>query len=175
MKQFVLLVDGMSGGGKTTVTRLLANKLPRTAVVGFDKIKKFVSDFERGARDNQIAREVITVMVQKYLDLGLSVIIEHPFKTEEEIEFYTKLAGERGIPCHKFQLHADPHIALQRVVSRTKENNGDLTEERARRNISLFQPREHLGFKVIDTTNIKPEDIAEIILKEINEEDSALK
>ena len=106
-------------------------------------------------------------MVQKYLDLGLSVIIEHPFKTEEEIDSYTEIANKRHIPIHKFQLHADPNVALQRVVNRTKENNGDLTEERARRNISLFQPRGHLGFNVIDTTDVKPQDIAEIVLKEI--------
>ncbi|KKW39539.1 MAG: hypothetical protein UY89_C0020G0003 [Parcubacteria group bacterium GW2011_GWA1_54_9] len=167
MSQFLVLIDGMSGGGKTTVTRLLAEKLPRTAIVGFDKIKKFVSDFERGVRDNQVAREVTMVMVQKYLDLGLSVIIEHPFKNEEEIDFYTKVASEREIPCHKFQLHADPSIALERVVKRTKENKGDLAEERARHNISLFQPRAHLGFKVIDTTDVKPEDITDTILNEI--------
>lgn len=167
MKQFVLLVDGMSGAGKTTVTKLLAEKLPRTAIVGFDKIKKFVSDFERGVRDNQIAREVTMVMVQKYLDLGLSVIVEHPFKTEE-IEFYAALANERHIPIYKFQLHADPDTALQRVIKRTRENNGDLPEDRARRNISSFEPRSHLGFTVINTTNARPQDIAEIILDEIN-------
>lgn len=168
MKQFLLLVDGMSGAGKTTVTKLLAEKLPRTAIVGFDKIKKFVSDFERGARDNQIAREVTMVMAQKYLDLGLSVIVEHPFKTEEEIDFYTKLASKRDIPCYKFQLHASPDIALQRVVERTKKNNGDLTEERARNNISLFRLRDHLNFKVIDTTHIEPQKIVEVILNEIS-------
>jgi predicted kinase len=143
-------------------------KLPRTAIVGFDKIKRFVSDFERGPRDNQIAREVTMVMAQKYLDLGLSVIIEHPFKTEEEIAFYTTLASTREIPCYTFQLYADPDIALQRVVNRTKENNGDLTEERAKQNISLFQPRTHLNFRVIDTTSIEPQDVADIILNEIS-------
>ena len=167
MSQFLILIDGMSGGGKTTTTNLLARKLPRTAIVGFDKIKKFVSDFERGATDNQIAREVTMVMVQKYLDLGLSVIIEHPFKTEDEILFYTKIAGEKQIPLYKFQLYADPDIALQRVIKRTQENKGDLTPERARHNISLFERRDHLGFKVIDTTNIESEKVAKLILNEI--------
>lgn len=162
-----MLVDGMSGGGKTTTCNLLAQKLPRTAIVGFDKIKKFVSDFERGTRDNQIAREVTEVMVLKYLDLGLSVIVEHPFKNEEEISFYTNVARSRGIPCYKFQLYADPNIALQRVVTRTKENNGDLPEERAKHNISLFESRSNLGFTVIDTTEIEPQKVAEHILKEV--------
>ena len=167
MRQILVLIDGMSGGGKTTAAHLLAERLPRTAIIGFDRIKKFVSDFERGPRDNQIAREVTMVMARKYLDLGLSVIVEHPFKTEDEIEFYSALAAKQNIPCYKFQLHTDPEIALQRVMERTKMNSGDLTEERARQNISLFQPRNHIHFSVIDTTDLAPERIVQIIFDEI--------
>lgn len=167
MKQILILLDGMSGAGKTTVSKLLAKELPRTAIVGFDKIKRFISDFQRGAEDNQIAREVTMVMAEKYLELGLSVIVENPFKTEEEINFYTGLARNREIPCYKFQLHADPEIALQRVIKRTQDNNGDLPAERAKNNISIFEYREHLGFKVIDTTNLKPEEVLEFILSDI--------
>ncbi len=98
MKQKLILLDGMSGAGKTTLSNSLSKELLRTAIIGFDKIKKFISDFERGARDNQIAREVTMVMAEKYLNLGLSVIVENPFKTEEEIDFYTTLAQERKNP-----------------------------------------------------------------------------
>ncbi|MFA7193867.1 MAG: AAA family ATPase [Candidatus Paceibacterota bacterium] len=169
MKQKLILLDGMSGAGKTTLSKSLSKELPRTAIVGFDKIKRFISDFERGIQDNQIAREVTMVMAAKYLDLGLSVIVENPFKTEEEIDFYTTLAQDRKIHCYKFQLHANPDIALQRVVKRTQENNGDLTEERARNNISIFKNRSHLGFKVIDTTNMEPREVMDSVLMEIQD------
>jgi len=71
------------------------------------------------------------------------------------------------LQCYKFQLYTEPDIALQRVVSRTKKYGGDLPEERMRRNISLFRPRSRLGFEVINTTNLNPEDVAEKILKKI--------
>ena len=159
----------MSGAGKTTLSKSLSKELPRTAIVGFDKIKRFISDFERGIQDNQIAREVTIVMAEKYLDLGLSVLVENPFKTEDEIDFYSTLARERRIPCYKFQLHANPDVALQRVVKRTQENNGDLTEERARNNISVFKNRGDLGFKVIDTTNMEPKEVLDSVLVEIQD------
>lgn len=165
MKKFLLLIDGMSGAGKTTTSNFLADKIPRMAIIGFDKIKRFVSDFERGARDNQIARDVTFIMAEKYLDLGLSVVVEQSFKSEEEIYVYEELANKHNIFCYKYQLCADSNIALKRVIERTKKNNGDLSEERVKQNISLFKSREHLGFKVIDTTGCSPQHAAEHIFK----------
>jgi len=163
-------MDGMSGAGKTTVTKLLLDKLPRTAHIGMDRIKKFISDFERGTIDNAIAREVTAVMARKYLDLGLSIIVDQPFKADDEVTAYNRMALDCAVPCYKFQLYADPDIALQRVIERTKANHGDLTEERAKRNISLFKPRADLGFEMIDTTDLKPEMAAKKILEKISHE-----
>lgn len=73
---FLLIIDGMTGAGKTTTTRLLADSIPRLAVVGMDKIKKFISDFERGERDNLIARDVTFEMTRSYLEHNISVVIE---------------------------------------------------------------------------------------------------
>lgn len=165
MKKFILLLDGMTGAGKTTTSGLLAKELPRVAIVGMDKIKKFVSDFERGVRDNLIARDVTFVMTEKYLDLGLSVIVEQPFRSVEEVEKYEKLAKSYNIPCYKYQLHAHPDIAFQRVIMRTKQNGGDLPQERVKHNISLFTPRDHIGFTVVDTTDCAIEYAANLIIK----------
>lgn len=102
MKQFVILLDGMTGAGKSTTSNFLEKKIPRMVRVGFDRVKDFVSDFERGERDNGIAREITYIMTKKYLDLDLSVLIEHSFKNEEEIKSYEILAQNRNIPCLSF-------------------------------------------------------------------------
>ncbi|MCB9798548.1 ATP-binding protein [Candidatus Nomurabacteria bacterium] len=165
--QQLILIDGMSGAGKTTTTKLLLEKLPRTAHVGMDVIKRLVSDFERGVRDNDIARAVTFAMAEKYLQLGLSVIVEQPFRTEKMVQEYEQLAKKHHINCHKYQIHADPKVAFERVVDRTKRNGGDLTKERAEKNISLFQSKKHLGFFMIDTTSTKPVKVATMILDQI--------
>ena len=163
----IILIDGMSGAGKTAVTKLLLEKLPRTAHIGMDVVKKFISDYERGVRDNDIAREVTFAMAEKYLDLDIGVIIEQPFRTEEMIRVYEELAKKHNIACYKFQIHANPEVALGRVLKRTEENSGDLTPERAKQNIAFYEPRGHQGFTLIDTTLMKPEEAYLIILEKI--------
>lgn len=166
-KQFILLLDGMTGAGKTTTTKLLAKALPRTAIIGMDKIKKFISDFERGERDNAIARDLVFEMTKYYLDRGLSVIIEQPFKSEDEVVRYEKLADSHSLSCYKFQLFATPEIAYNRVLSRQKDFEDKVPEERILRNISLFQKKDYLGFTVIDTSDIKEDASAHTILQKI--------
>ena len=164
MKKRIILIDGMAGAGKTTVAALVAKKFPRTAIIGMDRIKTFVSDFERGFRDNSIARKVVLEMTKKYLELGLSVIIEHPFRTEDEIKVYEKLALKYKTSCYKFQLFTTPDIALKRITQRQKELERKVPQKRIKRNISFYRERSRLGFEVIDTTDIIATKVANIIL-----------
>lgn len=165
-KQFILLLDGMMGSGKTTTSKFLSDKLPRTAIIGMDRVKRFISDFERGERDNTLAREIVFEMTKKYLDLGVSVIIDQAFKLEE-IEKYENLAKNKSIKCYKFQLHVFPDIAYRRVVERQKDYEDKVPGERIKQNISLFNPRENMGFIKIDTLNLKENEPSDIIIKEL--------
>lgn len=155
---FILLIDGMTGAGKTSVSKLLSEKLPRTAVIGLDKVKFFISDFERGDRDNGIARTIIREMTKIYLDNELSVIIEQPFKTEE-VEMYENVARAHSLPIYKVQLFTTPEVALTRVTTRQKEWNMQVPEEHIKRNIAYFKSKADGGFKQIDTTSMSIEEV----------------
>lgn len=169
MKQlFLLMIDGMTGAGKTTVSTLLSKRIPRVATIGMDRVKKFVSDFERGERDNQIARDIVFEMSKKYLDYGISVIIEQPFESIDEIKKYEYLAKERSASLYKFQLFATPELALERVINRQKNTDNKVPENRIVRNISLFEDRSNEGFIIMDTSNISSEDAANKISEEMN-------
>jgi predicted ABC-type ATPase len=165
---FLLIIDGMTGAGKTTTARLLADSIPRLAVVGMDKIKKFISDFERGERDNLIARDVTFEMTKAYLEHNISVIIEQPFRPESEIKKYDDLAIKYSVPLYKFQLVVSPELAFERVANRQKDSETKNPEDRIKRNISLFENREHLVFTVIDTSNLSSDAAAKIILESLN-------
>lgn len=165
MNTFLLLLDGMTGAGKTTTTKLLAKDLPRTAIIGMDKVKWFLTDFERGTRDNDISKEVTLQMTKKYLELGISVIIEQPFKSIEEIQEYEEIARAYSVPCYKFQLFTTPEIAHHRITERQKDSENKLPEERIQRNISLFKKRDELGFTIIDTSTLNKEEVAQQVLR----------
>lgn len=169
-RPFLLMIDGMTGAGKTTVSHLLSEHIPRVAVIGMDKVKRFVSDFERGTRDNSIARDVIFQMTKAYLDHEISVIIEQPIKSDSELQLYEGLAREHAIPIFKVQLFTDPKTAFQRVVSRQENFEIKVPIQRIRRNISLFERKEDRGFCVIDTTAQSSEAVKEKILKLLDDE-----
>ncbi|MBT5345682.1 AAA family ATPase [Candidatus Uhrbacteria bacterium] len=168
MKHFLLLLDGMMGSGKTTASSLLSDHLPRTAIIGMDKVKRFVSDFERGTQDNKIAREIVLAMSEKYLELGLSVVVDHPFSSDDQVASYEALSTKYSIPIFKFQLFTTPKIAFGRVNQRQEDREHKVSEERIKRNITLFEDKSNLGFKTIDTTNLQPNEVADIILETIN-------
>src|SRR3989344_6878236 len=109
---FILIIDGMTGAGKSSVSKLLSKKLPRTAVIGMDKVKLFISDFERNERDNGIARNIIREMTKIYLDNEISVIIEQPIKSEE-VNIYESMAEAYSMPIYKTQLFTTPELAMQ--------------------------------------------------------------
>ena len=163
---FLLIIDGMTGAGKTTTSKLLSEKLPRTAIVGMDKIKRFISDFERCKQDNDIARDIVFEMTKKYFDHNISVIVEQPF-LDKDLKRYEYLSEKSKIPLCKVQLFADSNIALNRVRERQKEREAKdkVPEERVKHNISLFKNKESEGFLVIDTSNKDNQEVTEEIMK----------
>ena len=79
---FLLLLDGMTGAGKSTTSGLLAKQIPRLATIGIDNVKLLISDYERGDRDNNIAHQIIFFMTRIYFDNNISVIVDQPIKTQ---------------------------------------------------------------------------------------------
>ena len=156
---FVLLIDGMTGAGKTSVSKLLSTKLPRTAIIGLDKVKFFISDFERGDRDNGIARTIIREMTKIYLDNQISVVIEQPFKSEE-VDMYESVAKLHSVSIYKVQLFTTPEVALNRVATRQNDWGIQVPEEHIKRNIAYFKSKEERGFKQIDTTLMSVDEVA---------------
>lgn len=166
-EQFLLLLDGMMGAGKTTTTGFLRKQLPRTAIIGMDRVKKFISDFERCERDNTIAREIIVEMTKKYLTLGLSVIVEQPFWDPADVQQYADIAQEHSVTFHKFQLFTTPEVAYQRAVERQESWEDKVPDEKIREVIALFKQNERLGFHSIDTTHLAADAAASLILEAI--------
>jgi thymidylate kinase len=165
--QYIILFDGMTWSGKSTTALLLKKLLPRTAIIGMDKVKRFITDFERGERDNTIAKNIVYSMTQTYLSHDISLLIEQPCKNIDEINMYTNLAKEKNIPIILIQLYSDPVVALQRVRERQKDRDYKVPDDRIQHNIELFSDRSEQWFTVIDTTNMPPEEVADRVLHEI--------
>lgn len=165
---FLILLDWMTGSWKSTTARLLADQIPRLAVIGLDRVKRFISDFERGERDNTIAWDIICSMTEVYFTHSISVLVEQPFKTKDQVETYEQLAHKYNIPLYKFQLYTTPEIAFQRVINRQRDKENKVPEERIQHNINAFMQKEFTDFERIDTSSISSEDVAKTILQKID-------
>lgn len=164
---FLLLLDGMTGSGKTTTSKKMAEKIPRLATIGLDKVKLFISDFERGDRDNGIARDITIAMTKIYLASNISVCVDQPIKSDE-ISVYEDIAKEYSVPIYKIQMFADPEVALKRIQERMKSWDKPTPMELVHRNISIFKSKKDNGFYQIDTTSKSIDEVLSEVFNVLN-------
>jgi adenylate kinase family enzyme len=164
---FLLLLDGMTGSGKTTASNRLAEKIPRLATIGLDKVKLFINDFERGDRDNNIGRDIIVAMTKIYLANDISVIVDQPIRSSE-ISLYENISKEYSVQIYKIQMFTNPEVAFERIMERMKNWDNPTSEEQVRKNIDFFKSKKDSGFYQIDTTTKSADEVVSEIFDIIN-------
>lgn len=175
MKQFLLLVDGPMGAGKSTVADLVQQKMKGTALIGLDRVKFFVSGFIRNKRNNARAYRITEVMAAEYLKLGLNVIVEQGFYLKDVL-FYEKLARRNRATLLLVERTAPREKLLERISKRRKERISrgikpklkPIAPTRLMRNLRWADTKERASFvRVLDTTTATPQELAAGILKKI--------
>lgn len=172
---FLILVDGPMGSGKTTTSKLLNQKLPDTARVALPDIKRLVPNFKEDKQTLTVIREVMRVMIDKYLEHGVSVIVEQITKADG-VDVLRGIAEKHGAKFYGYRLTAPKDIRLNRVFERTKEMMGitELPQSKIDTLIGYFEPNDQFYVEnpvsiveTINTQELNPEQVAEIIISKI--------
>ncbi len=167
-KQFVIILEGPMGAGKTTIASILHPKLPRTALLSMDKIKWFLSDFERNNEDNGLISKVMLSMAKTFLEQGCNVLIEQGFWKKEYVEPYINLANEFRTDLHFYQLEAPIEVLRERAhVRPDTPGKIPLTKERIENNLKTWKENRYDLGKVFDTTEFSSEEVVKFILVDI--------
>ena len=171
MKHFLVIIDGPMGSGKTTVGKILHSKLKRTAVLSTDKIKFFLSDFERGERDNSITANVLLQMCREYIRQGINVLLAQGFWKKEFIEPYITFAKENDLALFVYQLEASREVLLERIKNRPTPTIAKVPvpQKRIEENFSVWSENKYEAQKVFNTETLPPEAIANLILEDLKE------
>jgi len=169
MKPFMILIDGPMGSGKTTIGRLLHKELPRTAILSTDSIKFFISDFERGERDNAIAAAVLMQMCKEYVKHGINILLPQGFWKKEYMDPYISLAKEHNLEVFMYQLEASRDVLLERIAARPiPAGRTPVPQERILKNLQTWEDNKFEAGKVFNTEEFAAEEIVQLILKDIN-------
>lgn len=166
-RKFIMIIDGPMGAGKTTVAKLLHEKLKRTALIGLDRIKWSISDFKRIPEDNEIVRNVVVAMTKEYLRQGINVIIEQGMR-KDNVEKLKRTAKRYGAHCLIYQLEAPKPLLFKRVHERPRlPGKPRISNARIERNYKFHQKNKYEKATVFDAEKLTAGQIANRIIKDI--------
>ena len=164
------------GAGKTTVSKLLNERLEGTARIALADVKRFISGFEKDHKYNKISQEIILVIADEYLKRGISVIVEWAMK-KERVETFIEIAKKYEARFFVYLLDAPRELLIQRVKNRTAllldkselpEQNIKNIEENFEKNYSFHVENRYKDAVVLGSEKLAPEQIVEHILGQIN-------
>ena len=184
-----IAIEGMDGVGKTTASKLLAKRL------GYNFIDKNLRElFDDGnSYDNYIRiRDKVNASPDRlftawFYALGNiylhtahekeNIVTDRYFLsnyawsgTEDNDEVYDLLVRKLGFPDLTVILYADEHAILSRLRHRDELDSDikkvTLAKEKYEKMI-YFCEKYKMPYMVIDTSNLSPEDVVEVIMKRI--------
>ena len=184
-----IAIEGMDGVGKTTASKLLAERL------GYKFIDKNLRELfdDKGSYDNYIRiRDKVNASPDRlftawFYALGNiylhtahekeNIVTDRYFLsnyawsgTENNDEVYDLLVKKLGFPDLTVILYADEHAILSRLRYRDELDSDikkvTLAKEKYEKMI-YFCEKYKMPYMVIDTSNLSPEEVVEVIMKRI--------
>jgi adenylylsulfate kinase-like enzyme len=101
-----VIVTGMPGAGKTTITSLVAQRMPRAAQVGGDAVNAMVrSGFvsfmgeptEEALRQDELCNRNMSCLANNFIDFGFTVLMDTVLADRSELDFFIALMSPRPV------------------------------------------------------------------------------
>lgn len=160
----LIILNGPTGTGKNTISRLVANKRERCAVVDFDVLRNMFYkphltpwDGKAGHRQNLLGVDHACMLAKSYLEHEYDVIILDVLTNETAHIYKDKLSTYN--PQLIFLLPTYDEIIKRNMTRPPRLTNSELE------NVYKQQQTLTIYDRKIDNTDLSAEDIADQLLK----------
>jgi cytidylate kinase len=157
-----ILVSGPINAGKTTVSRLLARRLPRTAHVEGDALRHFAS-WMTLHESLPVTLANLADVSRNYLRADVHVVVDYPLSALQHAALVAALEPEASA-VHSFVLAPPLHVAL-------RDRGRPLDDWERARIRELYEERAHEpGFGIsLDTGELTAEQTVEEIVAHLGD------
>ena len=152
-KQYLILLDGPKGAGKTTLGKILERNL-KCIFLSLDLEKNLISNNEARTRDQLFAEafEILLRKSEKLITQGNNLVIDCGI-TEKRIIGFEKLSKKVGIELKRYFLKASYNILIDRVRLRDQLKGKTTDEKRFKEVYNLIRSKDLGKFHIIDISS----------------------
>lgn len=166
MKNYLILIDGPKGSGKSTIIELLKINLLNTEYLSLDKERKLLDRTDSISNDNLRAFEKILEKLMSLFIQNINVVLDCGL-SGDRIKVLEELAKNSSVEVLKFALIAPKNVLKKRVQQRDKQKGKEFNEERFECTFNAQQSKSFDDFVVMDSSILTPREIFEIIYSKI--------
>jgi predicted kinase len=168
-----VLVTGMPGAGKTTVTTLAARLMPRAARVGGDDVNAMIgSGFvwfmgeppEEALRQDELCNRNMCSLAANFIDFGFAVLMDTVLADRSELDFFIALLSPR--PVRLIVLDPGIEVCKTRNAARASHEQFEF-DEYERLDAEMRREFGDIGWW-LDTSDLSAEATAEKMLAELS-------
>ncbi len=152
----VIFINGSINAGKTTIAKILANKIPNTANVEIDNLHSFIHWLEID-KAVPINLENAVLIINNFVKHGYNVVVPYPLSQKNYKYLKKELYGNK---LYFFTLAPDVKKAQRNTEDRKLTS---WERSRIQHHYDTGIPKPAFG-EIIDNTNQTPEETAEAII-----------
>lgn len=165
----LIVLNGPSGVGKSTLALRLHSALPLSVLVEIDAWRRFISEYRTHKKESlELSYQFSLAAIEACLKAGKSVILDKVvFDDDEFLNSLHALAGTYSAEIYEFLLIAKKETLLARAESRGFEPNSLLTREGV---LELGEQAQEFMHKRpqavrIDTEELPPDTVYDMVSK----------
>lgn len=158
----IIFINGSINSGKSTVAKILAEKIGKVALVEIDSLREFINWMPINEAIPINLKNALEV-IKNFIEVNINVVVPYPL-SKKDYEYFKNNLKESGEQIHVFTLSPTLDIALTNRGSRELD---DWERDRIKYHYNIGIQKPDFGV-IIDNSDESPAETAKSVLSIIN-------